>query len=245
LAVGVAAGVIQILFGLLRTGILGEFFPSSAVHGMLAAIGIIIVAKQFPIALGVSARGEPLELLAEIPSIVSNANPEIALIGLVSLAILFGWSFVPWNAIRRVPPQIVVVLIAIPLGMYFHLAEEHTYTWGGHVYKVGEKYLVDVPGSMLGAITTPEFSALAKPVAWKWVAMFALIGSLESLLSSMAIDTIDPYRRRTNLNRDMLAIGIGNTCAAMIGGLPMISEIVRSKANLDNGAKTRFADLWH
>ncbi|MGC1273348.1 MAG: SulP family inorganic anion transporter [Planctomycetaceae bacterium] len=245
LAVGVAAGVIQIVFGLLKTGVLGEFFPTSAVHGMLAAIGVIIIAKQFPITLGVPANGGALELLANIPTIISQANPEIAVIGVLSLLLLFGWAFIPIKAIRRVPPQIVVVLATIPLGMYFGLTHEHTYTWGGHTYSVGENFLVDVPSSLFGAFATPDFSALATPAAWKWVMMFALIGSVESLLSAKAIDAIDPYHRRTNLNRDMLAIGVGNTVSAFVGGLPMISEIVRSKANLDNGAKTRFADMWH
>ncbi|HEX6985455.1 MAG TPA: SulP family inorganic anion transporter [Planctomycetaceae bacterium] len=245
LAVGVAAGIVQIAFGLLRTGILGEFFPISAVHGMLAAIGVIIIAKQFPIALGVSAKGEPLHLLANIPTYIRQANPEIALIGVVSLAILFGWAFIPSKLIRRIPPQIVVVLVAIPLGMYFDLSHEHTYTWGGHEYEVGEQYLVDVPRNLVGAITFPDFTALAKPAAWWWVMMFALIGTLESLLSAKAIDAIDPWRRRTDLNRDILAIGVANAAAACVGGLPMISEIVRSKANIDNGARTRWADFWH
>ena len=245
LAVGVAAGIIQIVFGLLRTGILGEFFPTSAVHGMLAAIGVTIVAKQFPITVGVPAKGGAIELLLDAPGILARANPEIAIIGVASLVILFGWAFIPIKALRRIPPQIVVVLIAIPLGMYFDLAHDHTYSWNGHSYKVGESFLVNVPGSMFSAITSPDFSVLARPEAWEWVVMFALIGSLESLLSAKAIDTIDPYRRRTDLNRDMLAIGIGNTLSAFVGGLPMISEIVRSKANLDNGAKTRFADMWH
>jgi MFS superfamily sulfate permease-like transporter len=245
LAVGVAAGVLQILFAVFRTGILGDFFPTSTVHGMLAAIGLIIIAKQVPICLGLPNKGEPLELLLKIPDELMHMNPEIALIGAVSLAILFLMPLVKNRWVRMIPAQMVVVLVAVPMAHYFDLDHEHTYSLAGHKFSLGPEFLVNVPSNLFGAITLPDFSGLQHPTAWKWVIMFALIGTLESMLSAKAIDSLDPWRRKTDLDRDNLAVGVGNTLAAMIGGLPMISEIVRSKANIDNGARTRFANMFH
>jgi MFS superfamily sulfate permease-like transporter len=245
LGVGVAAACLQIAFAFFRSGILGEFFPTAAVHGMLAAIGVIIIAKQIPVAVGVQASGEPLELLSQIPETLAQLNPEIALIGLVSLIILFGKPMLKGRWIDMIPAQLLVVLVAIPLGLYFDLAHEHSYIFSGHEYKVGEANLVAVPTSMFAAITFPDFSGLAHPFAWKWVMMYALIGSLESILSAKAVDLLDPWQRKTSLDRDLMAVGVGNLAASFVGGLPMISEIVRSRANIDNGARTRFANLFH
>jgi MFS superfamily sulfate permease-like transporter len=250
LAVGAAAAVVQFLLGLFRAGVLGDFFPSSAVHGLLAAIGIIIISKQVPVALGVTPHAkEPLELLAEIPRDLLHLNPEIAAIGFVSLLILFLYPLIKNPVLRKVPAPLVVLAAAVPLGLYFDLSHEHQYSVLGHHYTVNNKFLVNVPASLASAVTLPDFSVFTRPdLMWKalqWVFMFAVIGSLESLLSGKAVDILDPQRRKTDLNRDLLAVGVANLASSLIGGLPMISEIVRSRANIDNGAKSKFANLFH
>lgn len=253
LAVGVGAAVLQILFGLFRGGILGEFFPLSAVHGMLAAIGVIIMVKQFPVALGVEGKGEPLEMMQEIPHYLQEMNPEIALIGGVGLLIMFLWPLVQksFRFLKAIPAPLIVLLATVPMGMYFDLLHEHGYEFNGHHYKVGETFLVQMPDRVFGMfeyITTPDFSAYAPENLGNslvWVMMFFVIGSLESILSAKAVDVIDPWKRKTDMNRDTIAVGVGNLACAFVGGLPMISEIVRSKANIDNGARTRFANFWH
>ncbi len=249
LASGLAAGVLQIIFGLVRSGVLGDFFPTTAVHGMLAAIGVIITLKQLPVALGETAKGDPLELVARLPEILTNMNPDIALIGLTSLLILFALPYAKARTtmkwLKLLPGPMVVLLVAVPLGIYFDLSHDHTYSFLGHKYELGDEFLVPVPKNIFSAIATPDFTGLQTFTGWKWAVMLALVGSLESLLSAKAVDMLDPWKRKTNLDRDLVAVGVANTLAASIGGLPMISEIVRSKANIDNGARTRFANMWH
>ena len=245
LGVGVVAGSIQILFGLFRAGILGEFFPMAAVHGLLASIGVIIMAKQFPITMGLGSEGTPLELLAKIPSFVANMNPVVALIGIISLIVMFGFPLIKNPRARIIPAPMVVLLITVPLGLYFDIGRQQTYSFGGSDYALGPAFLVSVPLNMFSALTFPDFSGVLTGTGLKYIILFSLIGSLESLLSAKAVDTIDPWRRKTNHDRDLLAIGVGNTLASFVGGLPMISEIVRSRANIDNGAKTRFANMYH
>jgi MFS superfamily sulfate permease-like transporter len=245
LGVGVAAGVIQILLGVFRSGILGEFFPTAAVHGLLASIGVLVIATQVPIMLGVQGEGAPLERLAAIPGYFMEMNPVIALIGGISLFIMFGFTFIKNPKLKIIPAPMLVLLIAVPLGMYFDIGREHVISFGGQEHALGPRFLVDVPNDMLSALTFPDFSGIFTMVGIKYIVMFSLIGSLESLLSAKAVDQIDPWRRKTNMDKDLLAVGIGNTVAAFIGGLPMISEIVRSKANIDSGARTRFANMFH
>ena len=230
LGVGVVAGAIQIVFGLLRAGILAQFFPTAAVHGLLASIGVIIIAKQVPVTMGLGSEGAPLELLAKIPSFVMGMDPQAGVIGIISLVVMFGYPLLKIPGLRAIPAPMVVLVIAVPLGMHFEL---------------GKDLLVSVPQNFAGAFAFPNFSGVATATGVKYIVLFALIGTVESLLSAKAVDEIDPYQRKTHHDRDLLAIGMGNTLAGFVGGLPMISEIVRSKANIDNGAKTRFANFYH
>ena len=213
LATIVIAGLLQQGFALLRAGRLGDIFPTAAVQGMLAAIGIIIASKQIHVALGVRpAATTPLGLLRELPRSVSHANPVIALIGAVSLALLFAWPRIPSSRLRRIPAQLVVIGIAIPLGAAFNLLAPHAARLPGvSSFHVGPDYLVDIPPRLLSVLTFPDFSHVLSATSLQYIAMFALVGSIETVLSSKAVDLFDPQRRRSNLDRDLLAVGIGTT----------------------------------
>jgi len=245
LGVGVVAGVYQIIMGFFRAGILVKLCPKPAIHGLLASIGIIIIAKQFPVLMGLNPQGSPLELLAGIPSFIMNMNPKVGFIGLLGVTIVLGYGYIKNPKMKIIPAPMLMLLIIVPLGLFLGIGLEGSYTFNNQIYELGQKFLVNVPDSLLNAMVFPDFSGVLTETGIKYTVLFAIIGSLEGILSAKAIDGIDPWERKTNLDRDLLATGTANTLAAFIGGLPMISEIVRSKANIDNGAKTRFANFYH
>ena len=246
LAVIVVAGVLQAALGLFKAGKLGDFFPASVVHGMLAAIGILIIGKQLHFVFGVAPTArEPLALIAELPHSLMNFNPEVLFIAALSLLILYGWPLIRNPLIRKVPAPLVVIALSIPLAHFFDFADEHHYTFLGSDYADAPRLLVTISGSLASAITHPDFTRLLDATSLRYVVMFTLVGSIESLLSAKAIESLDPEKRRSNLNRDLVGVGIGNVIAGLLGGLPMIAEIVRSSANLNNGAKTRYANFFH
>jgi MFS superfamily sulfate permease-like transporter len=237
LAAIVVAALFQILFGVFKLGKLSDFFPASAVHGMLAAIGIIIMSKQLHIALGTDpalTKGKaPLQLIAMLPQGIANMNSIIAIIGFTSLLILFGLPLIKNKYIKKIPAPLLVLLVSIPMAWMLD-------------YKNIPNALVKIESITNPATYTfASFSGIFTGVFFKSVMMFALVGSIESLLTAKAIDMKDPWKRKTNYNKDLIAVGIGNSISGMIGGLPMISEVARSSANITNGARTRWANFFH
>jgi len=241
LGVVVVAGIIQVILGMLKVASVVEFFPLSAVHGMLAAIGIIIISKQIHFADGYDPsliKGkEPLELLKMIPESLMDFTPQIALIGGVSLLILFGMPLIKNRIVKMIPPALVVLIVGVILGQIENL--------GGKEF-ASLKPLVN-PGDLKFELnaTFDGMSASTIGIFIKYLILFVMIGSLESLLSGKAIDLLDPQHRKSNLNKDLTAVGIGNIVSGLLGGLPMISEIARSSANINNGGRTRWANFFH
>lgn len=253
----VVAGIIQVLFGFLKLGSLSDFFPLSAVHGMLAAIGIIIISKQLHFIFGMNpltADGkpmvEPLELIWELRNTLSHIllHKEVDIIGFVSLGIVFIWPLLPFKFIKKVPSALIVLFVSIPLAQLLGIhnvpdvknAAGEVVTKGFSPLLEFKKGLVDILGVN---VSFDGFSQTGTFI--KFVVMFALVGSLEALLTVKAIDMLDPYKRKSNTNKDLIAVGVGNIIAGILGGLPMISEVARSSANVSNGGKTRWANFFH
>ncbi|MBL8676081.1 MAG: SulP family inorganic anion transporter, partial [Alphaproteobacteria bacterium] len=244
LGVGVVAALFQILIALMRKAVIAEAMPPSIIHGMLAAIGVIIISKQSYVLAGIkpSVSG-PLELLFRLPIEILHLNPIIFSIGALTFAIIFFWPKLKKFAF--IPSSIVILPIVIFLSLYFTLNEEHTYTILGNTYQLGPSFLINLPMNFFDAIQFPDFSQILNPISLKYIIMFTLIGSIESLLTVCAVDSLTATHQFSDLNKDLRALGIANLVSACIGGLPMISEIVRSKANIDYGATSAKANFFH
>jgi MFS superfamily sulfate permease-like transporter len=243
----IVMAIIQFLFGVLKFGSFSDFFPHSAVHGMLAAIGVLIFAKQFPVLLGVDAaltKGlSPIQLYLHIPTFIANANPEIAVVGILSLMIIFGLPALG-GVFKKIPAPMIVLLVMIPLGIFLNFREHPA-----SLVVIGDFWnnWKDPSGSVsLASIAkNVSFAAIGTFVFWKYVVMFLFVNSLESLLTVKAIDGLDPWKRKSDYDKDLRALAVGNGVSGLLGGLPMISEVARSSANVNNGARTRWANFFH
>ena len=234
----VVAGLIQIVFGYLKFGSLSDFFPPSAVHGMLAAIGLIIFSKQIHILLGIDPallKGkEPLELFAMIPESLAHEDPRVTMVGIISLVIIFGLPLIKNKIFKKIPPPMLVLLVTIPLAWIMDFRHTEPAFDMVSIGKFWANVGLNVKFDLIGAF-----------VFWKYVLMFLFINSIETLLTVKAIDGLDPWKRASNPNKDLSAVGAGNALSGLLGGLPMISEVARSSANVNFGGRTRWANFFH
>ncbi|MBY0385023.1 SulP family inorganic anion transporter [bacterium] len=245
LAATVIAGALQILMGLSKLGSIGLAVPINALHGMMASIGVTIITKQLYVLGGIKPQSKALiGQIAELPGRMVDDNFVILGIGLVCLGIVWGLNQVA--SIRKiVPPALVAVVIGYVLSLALDIEHSHFVNVLNHEYPVGPEYLISIPLQFSGYFYSPLFEGLTSGHFIQAVITIALVASIESLLSTYAIDKLDPLKRTSNLNMDLISKGTSNILLGFIGGLPIISEIVRSTANVTSGATNRLSNIFH
>ncbi len=248
------AGLLQILLGILRAGIIGYYFPSAVIKGMLSAIGIILILKQIPHLLGDDKDPEGDEAFFQVDQ--ENTFSEFLLmfdaphfgsivIGLISIGILILWQqkFLMRNKIlKMIPGPLMVVVVAV--------ITDYIFAASSSVLEIKPENLVTLPtfsnvGDLLNTLTHPDFSAWKNPKVYEVGAIIAAVASLETLLSLEAVDKLDPDNQISPTNRELIAQGVGNSLAGLIGGLPITAVIVRSSANVSAGGKTQASAIFH
>lgn len=250
----VIAGIFQILIGFAKAGFVAYFFPSSVIKGMLTGIGLLIILKQIPYALGLNG-GLSLDLsdfqldglttFALIDKAIDAFKPGAILISVISLFILILWDAVLINKhkfFQLLQGPIVVVILGIGMNLLFQSGIMATGISAGN--------LVNIPVStsltdFFSHFTTPDFSAIYQFEVWKCAVVLAIVASLETLLCVEATDKLDPYKRVTPVNRELKAQGLGNIVSGLCGGLPLTQVIVRSTANITFGGKTKLSTIMH
>ncbi|MDX2190625.1 MAG: SulP family inorganic anion transporter [Bacteroidota bacterium] len=243
----VIAGLFQILFGLLKFGKFSSFFPASTIHGMLAALGFSMAIRQFHPALGVTLdTNNIIKLIQQIPNTIENLNPKVLLISLITLSILIASNYITNSKLRYIPSVLVAVIVSIVLSFYLGMYDSHAYEFMRKSFTVDAAFFV-LPVSDINniRIVFPDFSKILSYNSVEFIVLIFFAATIETLLSAKAIDKIDPYKRNSNLNQDLVSVGIGTTLSAFVGGLPLISESKRSIVSLDQGAKTRMANIFH
>ena len=249
----VLAGIIQFLLGLLKAGIIGYYFPSSVIKGMLSGIGIIIILKQIPHFFGYDVNPEGDFAFSQLDGentfsdiLISFEHISLGptIIGFISLGILLLWS----NVLSKKGKLFQFIqgpLVAVGVGIFYFFVTQSNAKFG-----IIDSHLVHVPvpsniNSFLAQFSFPNFGVISNPDIWVVAFTVALVASLETLLCVEATDKLDPQKNITPTNRELLAQGIGNIISGMIGGLPITQVIVRSSANIQSGGKTKISPIFH
>ncbi len=246
LAAIVVSGAIQILLGVLKLGSYAKLLPSSVLHGILAAIGVIIFAKQIHFALGTSSKADTtIGVLLDVFNKLTEINPFVLLISLSGILLLLFYKKIKSKFIQIIPAPMWVLVLALPIVFGFDFFNAHDVSLFGSNYSIGPELLITIPENPLDSIMHPDFGMIATLPFWLTVLSITTIASVESLASARAIDKLDPYKRTTDLNKDLVGIGLSTMVSGALGGLPIITVIVRSTVNVNSNAKTKWSNLYH
>jgi MFS superfamily sulfate permease-like transporter len=246
LAVILIAGVLQVLLGYLKSGFMTTFFPVTAVSGMLCAIGVIIVVRQIhPLFGQATPVGGNTEIIGAISHSFENMNLLAFLTGAGSLMILFLFPKLAFGFMKKVPAALWVLMLSIGVALMHRNGFFAGINLFGSDLSQAVLPTLNLPESIFADLRFPDFSDIFSPVSLKYIFMFTVVGSLETLLSAKAVDTLDPQSRTTDLNKDLMAVGAGNILAPLLGGLPMITEVVRSSANVQAGGRSSWSNVFH
>ena len=246
LAAIVISGIIMIILGFLRLGSLGDFFPSSAIQGMLAAIGIGIFAKQIHVMFGnLEAKGSIIELLVQIPegvlNFVNTDNTSVfyaGLVGVFSLLIMIFYSKIRNRYFQLIPAPMWIVVLSVGMYSYFDL-------FSTTPYPIEKNLLIELSDDILSKFAFPDFGKIYELSFINAVISITLIASIESLLSIKAVDKLDPLKRRSNVNKDIKALGLATVISGFLGGLNVVTVIARSSVNVNNKGSNRSANFFH
>lgn len=242
------SGFIQMALGLVKAGYVAYFFPSSVIKGMLAGIGFILILKQFPHAIGYDIEmfgseafdaGSGENTFTLFLHSLEHIEWGAFMISGISLFILIFWSRTKMGQVRWLPAALIVTVLSALINIAFQ-------NWFPEL-ALGSKHLVSIPasGEFLSGLTGPDWSALSNINVWKIALTIGVVASLETLLTIEAVDKLDHFKRKTPLNRELLAQGVGNSISGLIGGLPITSVIVRSSAGINSGGRTKMMAVVH
>jgi len=246
LAAIMLSGLLLFIFGVFRLGALSEFFPSTALQGMLAAIGVGILAKQFHVMLGFTdVKGNTISQLILIPNSIKNllANPSnelilAACIGVLSLCFLFLYARVRNSVFQLIPAPMWVVIASIGVMYYYDLVLKTPEVLGSNL-------MITLPENLMASLPRPDFSKILSSEFMGYTLSITLVAVIESLLSIKAVDKLDPLKRRSNINKDLRALGIATGISGFFGGLNVVTVIARSSVNVNNGGNNRSANFFH
>jgi len=254
LAAIVFAGAIQFLFGLLKLGKMGSLLPSAVIFGMLAFVGISIFAKQIYVMMGLAPTGKgTIAVLKGIPMAFAEMNPFIFVLSFICLAILIAHSKIKSKFIHFIPAPVWVLIFSISWVLLFNMDTISDINFLGFTHEISSKMLIDIPNFTtsnpllpnfkLLQIGTPDFSLINTTEFWQIVLSISLISSIYSIVGTKAVDKLDPQKRTSNLNKELMSLGIGSILSGFLGGLPIVTAPVQSSVNINHNAKTKWSNF--